>query len=505
MVIPPTENPFEQTTDPRIDHAHHIIVAVDVPSCDCVMDEVNPFENLFSPQGWDVHGCSPENHSAGTGRAQATPLPNLSASNVTTPNDSATATPRQCQHNRLSRLHSTRLPLLQFDEWDKDKDYNDSPLTCVHYHIEWKVTLSSQGQNKKVISRDTETDLVLAPGPYWQHYLRARLEELLQNKLGSCTMVKSDDTNVVVSVTSRAERDFVKRFNGLSIDWSPVEKQLVEWSSLYRNGKKLRLDITFNYVGNGKALVGSVGQLQSRKVGSSATQRMRSELAAQVDAEEVSTGQPAVWRDVYRVMRCLGPSCQLGPHCWSDPDSKKHYRLNSHHLRSLVKFVQDGSRLESHDDVPTDFRDQLYAEEQQKQERKAKTATASSMGLTPITINNNFPETPVPAKLPVSEEVSGLAKRDCSAENVVSHLNIPGPRDVAVRKYAEWQQMQVQDVLWKNEVRKACNTVLAECLDLEQLYQDHDAEFLIQKGIKRGIARRFVSDIDTWVKRLKRQ
>ena len=38
--------------------------------------------------------------------------------------------------------------------------------TCLHYSIKWKVTV-----NKKVISRDTEQDLVLAPMAYWHEYL----------------------------------------------------------------------------------------------------------------------------------------------------------------------------------------------------------------------------------------------------------------------------------------------------------------------------------------------
>jgi hypothetical protein len=35
-------------------------------------------------------------------------------------------------------------------------------------------------------------------------------------------------------------------------------------------------------------------------------------------------------------------------------------------------------------------------------------------------------------------------------------------------------------------------------LDLEQLHEDQDSDFLIQGGVKRGVARRFVSDIGTW-------
>ena len=36
-------------------------------------------------------------------------------------------------------------------------------------------------------------------------------------------------------------------------------------------------------------------------------------------------------------------------------------------------------------------------------------------------------------------------------------------------------------------------------LDLEQVFADQDVDFYIQKGVKRGIARRFVSDIQRWL------
>ncbi|KAK4119843.1 hypothetical protein N657DRAFT_532497, partial [Parathielavia appendiculata] len=52
-----------------------------------------------------------------------------------------------------------------------------------------------------------------------------------------------DETNVVVSVTDRSERDLTKRFDELDIDWG-VE-QLMAWSHLLCEGKRLRVDISF--------------------------------------------------------------------------------------------------------------------------------------------------------------------------------------------------------------------------------------------------------------------
>jgi hypothetical protein len=49
------------------------------------------------------------------------------------------------------------------------------------------------------------------------------------------------------------------------------------------------------------------------------------------------------------------------------------------------------------------------------------------------------------------------------------------------------------------EYQKACNLTLAEGLDHELVYEDQNAEFYI-KGVKSGVARRFVCDIKTWAK-----
>ena len=229
---------------------------------------------------------------------------------------------------------------------------------------------------------------------------------------------------------------------------------------------------------------------------------MLNERAMQLDAEQESTGQPSIWREVYNLMRCPGPPCHLGPHCWRDPIGKKHYKLRTHHLRALIKYVEQGNVLHCQDDVPEDVQQQLYAEHQQNIDRKQPTTTPSPLGMTPITINNHFPDQFQAVSVPALQNKS-ISSNQSPNKTAACNLEIPGHRDVAVKEYSEWQQLQVQDVSLKKEVRNACNVVLAEGLDLEQLHQDQDCEFLINKGVKRGIARRFVGDIESWVRRLK--
>ncbi|KAJ5993082.1 hypothetical protein N7451_008806 [Penicillium sp. IBT 35674x] len=148
--------------------------------------------------------------------------------------------------------------------------------------------------NKKVISRDTEEDVALAPSAYWSLTLKGK---------GGA---RSDDTSIVVSVNDRSQRDLLKRFDHLDIDWTAVEKRLLRWGELFSRGKKLRLSITFKYVVDEHLHRTTSGRVEKRGR-SSVTKRMLNELDVQVDAEENSSGQESVWRAVYNQCAVLLP------------------------------------------------------------------------------------------------------------------------------------------------------------------------------------------------------
>jgi hypothetical protein len=83
-------------------------------------------------------------------------------------------------------------------------------------------------------------------------------------------------------------------------------------------------------------------------------------IYTQIDAEEESIGEPSVWRDVYNLMYCPDPPCHLGPHCWRDPVGRKQYKLKIHQLKALIRHVEHGGHLRTHDDVSEEIRQQIY-------------------------------------------------------------------------------------------------------------------------------------------------
>ena len=150
-------------------------------------------------------------------------------------------------------------------------------VSCIQYTIEWKVTV-----NKKVLSRDTEEDVALTRSAYWPMTLKGKLEKLLEGKTLRNGRVKSDDTSIVVSVNDRSQRDLMKRFDHLDIDWAAVEKQLLRWGEMFCRGKKLRLSIFFKYVADGRLSKTTSGRVEKRGR-SSVTKRMLTERDAQLD------------------------------------------------------------------------------------------------------------------------------------------------------------------------------------------------------------------------------
>ncbi|KAJ9493518.1 hypothetical protein H2202_011006 [Exophiala xenobiotica] len=383
--------------------------------------------------------------------------------------------------------HPQRLGFVPFEEWDRDATYDEIPPCCLHYSIEWKVMIK-----KKAIITDTEQDVVVSPAIYWEKCLQSRLEERLSKKGYPPRSVRVEETEVIVSVTGRTGRPLTRQFDDLRVEWSVVERQLTDWSELFQKGKKLFVKIRIRYV-EVNALVSTNGPAtKTTKVRGTATQCMLADRAAQIDAEEATTGNPSAWRYVYALMRCPGPPCVKHSWCWHDTQTQKGYTLKGHHLRTLVRYVEDKNCLKSHDDIPDSLRQLIYAEEEQYMRRKRVDRGSVSFDRTPIQITNVLP--------PQSSTESETMQRP-----ETKRLDIAGLHDVNVQKYCDWLKSRMQEESRKKEYQKAADFLLKKSFDLDLVYEDQNPTFLIEQGgVEEGIARRFVKDIPLWVKRCNR-
>ncbi|CAI7656173.1 unnamed protein product [Penicillium palitans] len=171
----------------------------------------------------------------------------------------------------LSTLPETN-KLLQLSEWEANRPDDELPVSFIRYTIEWKVKV-----NNRSISEDTEQDVALTPSAYWPLALRDKLYKVIEEKVARKRRVRSDDTSIVVSINDRKQHDLKKRFNGLNIDWSAVEKQLLAWGKFY----------TSEDDHSPRSVTGRT----DKRGRSSVTKKMLNERDEQLDAEQHITGE----------------------------------------------------------------------------------------------------------------------------------------------------------------------------------------------------------------------
>lgn len=392
---------------------------------------------------------------------------------------------------RTPGIPHDKLCLLPWAAWEEGKDYCVTPPVHLSYSVEWKATVSMPNKkNKRTLATDTERDITLELVAYWRHFLNPKLKKLVRNKFTVDGQPRLEDISVVVSVNDRSERDLRKHFDGSKVDWAKLEEQLLKWGEQCRRGRQFRVDLEFHYVDNNAAASGASG----KKGRQSATSRMLTELGNETERDRLC-GQPIVWRDVYALMRCPGPPCHLGPHCWRDPVGKKHYRILTHQLKRLVLYKEEGNKLESHDDVPDDVRQELYAVEQQRLERQQQPGHQASKSMPPIHITNVMPGQMSPEP---SDTLTASREHDTSVRGQGKRVRIVGQRDIAVQEYTAWQRSQVHSEELKSQFDKAESAVLKHGWDLEQIYQSGNLAVMTKEGVLEGIARRYVEDIAEW-------
>ncbi|KAL0929596.1 uncharacterized protein CTRU02_215495 [Colletotrichum truncatum] len=382
-----------------------------------------------------------------------------------------------------SQRHGARsgLPLLQLDDWDPDLFYDETPPTCIHYCLEWKLLLRKATSTRPAkLASDTEQNLVLAPSAYWERTLKQKLQQLVEKKQPRDMRYEPEETNITVSVTGPSGRALTKRADGLDITfWKDVEDQLTTWGHLFQKGKSLRITLSFIY--KEPEHTASTRTRQGTRRG--ATGRQHAERADLIEDQEAE-GVPTVWSEVYALMRCHVESCPH-PYCWRDPDTKKHHPLDTRVLSKLVDCAEEGKPLKTHNDVPVSIRELLYSQEQSNESSRKRKRRASD--LPPIHINLN------PA--------------DQGADKPSLLFDLPWSREEALKRCFTWHCSNASTREWREGFKKAYQICLLECLDLECLYtnQVEEAKFLVEKGVSRGIALQCVKKIGAWLEHVRIQ
>jgi hypothetical protein len=210
-----------------------------------------------------------------------------------------------------------------------------------------------------------------------------------------------------------------------------VESQLIAWTESHTS-KELLVNITISYKRiNIQAPANHRGR-PNKRGRNSATRHMLAERAAQLHAEESSLGA-SHWKDVYNLMRCPGP-CRLGPHCWRNPDDKKHYKLLTSHLKKMVEYVEQGGEIRSHRDVPDFIRRDIFKADEEQRQRQQKDPHHRSTSYPPINITNILPRQSPQA-------INQMDPRDASTSSLptrsssIDLLNVQGYINTAVIEY----------------------------------------------------------------------
>ena len=385
-----------------------------------------------------------------------------------------------------------RLRLLEFTEWNKNKDYREeSPPTCIRYRVEWSLVWKG-ALRSKVLSTNTEQDVVLRPDSFWTNVLSPKLKAAHEKRLPTGKDAYLDDVEIVLSVNQSKEDDLPIRFDEVELAWPAVEDQILKWGDLFRAGKRIKVIVRFNYKERVVAPAEAAGNNSTSVVSGrpSATRRQLAERGLHLNAVEASTGRQAIWNHVYTITRC---TCEKSMHCWRNSENKRHYPLKAHHIRSLIKHMVDGGEFTNHEQMPEVIQEQLLAEEIQEHARAARRAATAN----PVLSGNVMHMHP-----PNASATSLTTAAPSSAPR--RRLKIFGSRDKALKDFCEWQETKVDDPNHKAEYKKAYAIASAHMLDLESLYEDNNPESLGREGLKRGPAMHMFRDIPEWVLRHKR-
>ncbi|KIW22004.1 uncharacterized protein PV07_12589 [Cladophialophora immunda] len=414
---------------------------------------------------------------------------------ATTPTPVPDVVPRSRAHetaqasSQCPPAHRENLSFLEEEDWDPDKPYNGDRF---HYLIEWKVRL-----NGKAVANQSEPNVVVSLDCYWRLVLQDRLEQVVRRRFAKNRRLRHEHTAVVVSVTERSQRDLSKEYEGTEIDWAVANNQLLDWSPHFQKGKKLRVNLSFNFVEQNAQSASRSARRGDKRGRKSASSGMLADRDREIAAEQDATGEPPVWPDLYAFMRC--PTfCEAGPHCWIDSEGN-HHRMKAEYFKRLEEHVARHGMLSTHSDMPLDLQRQLVADRQRQGRRGKKQISNSDPPLPPITITNVLPGQPPQASQAARAQDQSTPRYHSDATRL-QQVEFWGFRDDALRRYAEWQQSRVRDPSVKADIGRAYDVAMKKRIFLEMMCEHQTYRIFVDEGVPVVVAWYFTwpKDIETF-------
>ncbi|QKX62536.1 uncharacterized protein TRUGW13939_09697 [Talaromyces rugulosus] len=186
--------------------------------------------------------------------------------------------------------------------------------------------------------------------------------------------------------------------------------------------------------------------------------------------------------------------------CWRDPKDKMHHKLGPHPLESMVRYVEQGGKISTHEDVPDFIRQEILGAEEQRQ-NQPKNSHHRAASSPSINITNVLPS---PSSSAAHQMAAGEASTSAppTRSNSTDCLNVQGCRDDAVIDYTDWQISQARSDTWRDGFQRCGAIALEKGLDLDLLYKKGPTVYDGQNIIE-GLIEQYVRDIKFWAEKVR--
>ncbi|CAG9955973.1 unnamed protein product [Clonostachys rosea f. rosea IK726] len=276
-----------------------------------------------------------------------------------------------------------------------------------------------------------------------------------------------------------------KRFDGLAVGWKTIEDKLRTWSPLFYEGNKIRIYISFVYKEISQPAAASI---RSRGHG------LQAANSSPGTSSSLTRKKPPAPAQCGRRLPCVNSQF----YCWHDPETKKHFKLDTNILGILVNYAEEGNLLRAHDDIPENIRQLIYKQEEEITDRK-KLKRKRSDSSPPINITITCPGHHSQHSGKGSTEPTLEKEGSVARWKRPNNLIIPIRRNKALEKYYEWQQDQVDSPRWQQNIQYTYKITRDTYLDLKHVCTKVSVEYYTEKGVQLGVALSFIKDIPLWV------